>query len=171
MKELEPTREETTLKSNGQTTSTLVIENVPSELAYHFVTGNYEKGHFPTKEEVIESIECKKDESVKEHSYRSEADVVSEMVVEQICNNREERLCHVESIGHTPEWVMTEEGTQVCRCQECGRILGYEKEHVHEFRIDYATYQEFLEVEALKEIEKRGYVEETFEMPIAKGKR
>lgn len=124
MQELEPIQKEAVLPSNNQTTTTLIIDNIPSEIAYKIITGDYARGLFPTKEELKTQYE----RTVNPEPIDSE--------IEKTKRNEE-------YARHTPIWTKSEaEKKLICICKDCGAIIGIENEQGLE--MDYQAYQEHL---------------------------
>lgn len=161
MEEFEAIRRDAIPPVVSPDTTTLVIEHVPSKLAYKIITNNYAKGKFPSREELLEEYENIADPEYKVTKILQE--LIDGLTDEETWGMETEHKDHEIGSSHTPVWEETEDTREcncpkrVCRCSECGAILGtdtFSFDGEHEFRTDYKTYKEFIMAEAYRAINK-----------------
>lgn len=121
MQELEAQRKESTLPSNNQVTTTLVIQNVPSEIAYETIMKGIESGNYASREEIQTAV----DEGLGDRSARPKKYPDLGIINEEI---------HL----HNVEWEKVNDDemiTEICRCKECGAIVAHKVHSSHSNQI------------------------------------
>lgn len=115
MQEFEPQRKSAEMPYNNTTTTTLVIQDVPSEIAYKTIMLAMVKGKHATKEEIQDNVRGK---------------MYPEEKIEKQLENfpQESRLLNTPISEHTFVWEERRNGEQIieeCRCSGCGIVIGH----------------------------------------------
>lgn len=134
MEELKPQRKETNLPQNNQVTTTLIIKDVPSNIAYKKVMEGIISGNWTTKEDIQYAINV------------GLGEIKPEQKPAETLNNMER------TETHNAEWHKVDgdsEITEVCRCKDCGAILAHRirKETGEQLFVDFERVSPMFELD------------------------
>ncbi len=123
MQELEPIKKDATISSENQVKTTLVIQDIPSEIAYKTIMTAILRGNF--------SIDEVRDDVNERLGYTSSKDIEPEIYYYESQQNNGPIHLHTitEPRAHnlvwqkveSPEFTILEE----CRCSDCGRVFAH----------------------------------------------
>lgn len=164
MEEFKPVRRTSDMPSNNLTTTTLIIQDVPSDIAYRTIMGAFQEGRLATKEEIKEALgipieKTTETEMQKEtNNFHQEERNIFSYEERNIISHEYKEIEHNLSwrqIGKTNGQIIQE-----CRCCDCGAILGHRilSEGKEQLLTDFETVKDlFKGVQEEKEITTEQY--------------
>lgn len=151
MQEFEPMRKEATISSENQNKTTLVIQDIPSEIAYRTIMSAITRGNFSmdeTKNDVNERLGYRSSKENQEseiyyHTPKQNIDLNEDL-------GGKSRPLHsvTEKRDHNPVWQKVESPNfailEECRCCDCGRVFAHRIKDGEKNQIftDFSTVEE-----------------------------